>query len=107
METYLSMAENYNDFHKLFTMTDKLNLKNFIVSKHLAEEQLDIIKPKLNPKLIKNSLLFNFLRTQADLIISCTDGEDKHSIYVTKYAINHRIPLLVFTNFDYHLLEVV
>lgn len=108
MKIYLNIAKGYFAYTSLYKILSQLNIDNLIVCK-MSDEHLTELRGKYQIEVIKKDSLYNVLRTDIDMVILCTDGEDSGSIYLTKYAITHRLPVLFLTNLveSNCILEVV
>ena len=98
MKIYLSVADNYFAYESLYKLLNQLQIQDIIICDKINEEHLHNLRGKLKLEIIKKNHLYNVLRTDIDLVFICTDGEDSQSIYLTKYCVNHRLPLVLLTN---------
>ena len=110
MNVYLSIAKEYFVYTPMYNTLRRLNIREVLVDKVLIEDHLEALRGKFNLTNIGDGQLFNVLREDVDLCVICTDGEDPDSVFLMKYCIKHRIPMLMFTNLDEEtncLLEIV
>lgn len=98
MLIHLNIADEYFAYLPIYSLLNKLGDYKIIVCDSLNEEHLLEFRDKVKFEIIKKGDLYNVVRNDVDLVIIGTDGEDKHSIYMCKYCINHRIPVVLFTN---------
>ena len=108
MNIFLSIAKDYHAYPALTKLTGQLKLDKFIISNKMNPEHLQTLRGQYELEVVNNAKLFNIIRTDVSLIILCTDGEDPASLYLTKHAILHRIPLLILSNLVDHdaILEI-
>ena len=98
MKVYLNIADTYFAYEALYKLLNQLQLQNIIISNNINEEHLKNLRGKLCLEIIKKNQLYNVLREDIDLVFICTDGEDSQSLYLTKYCVNHRLPMVLLTN---------
>ena len=102
MKILLNMSETFFAYSELVKVTEKLKINEFLMSSDTLQEHIQVLKDIYLVELVKHKDLYNVLRDEVDLAITCTDGEDTSSTYLIKYCIKHRIPILLLTNITEH-----
>ena len=100
MNIFLHLSPKYKAYKNLLETLKLCKLEEVCVSTKLAVvhyDELAMLIQKLT--IIETDFLYDFL-LNSDLMIICTDGEDEQTENFIRYAVKHKIPILILHNFS-------